>query len=356
MSERKYEEAVFIGRFQPFHDGHLHVITEALKIADNITLIIGSTDQPATSKNPMSFQQRVKLIEAGLPTEFMSRVFCEAQVDYPYNEGLWISQIVEGVSYRTIAKNICLVGYEKDDSSYYIKKFPMWPLEVIPAVRELDATKIRSQLYQIMRTQSEHNKEIIWGKMALDMPSGTLFHLRRMLRESSVSISKSRWEQALTAYEYDLKYKLSWEKAPFAPVFVTGDAVCVSGDKVLLIKRGQEPGEGLWAIPGGFIDQGETIRECIIRELMEETKIKVPKKVLNGSMRTVATFDSPNRSSRGRCITHAGLIVLDDEEALPKVKAADDAAEAWWHPISSISRRRMFEDHYHILSDMLKLN
>ena len=188
------------------------------------------------------------------------------------------------------------------------------------------------------------------------MPRASVCELKRMVLEWFFRPEDNRWEAAFKAWTYDKEYKQAWALAPFDPVFVTGDAVCVSGDKVLLIKRGQEPGKGLWAIPGGFINSGETIRECILRELMEETKIKVPKKVLNGSMRTVTTFDSPNRSSRGRCITHAGLIILDDEEPMPKVKAADDAAEAWWHPISDISRRRMFEDHYHILADLLKLN
>jgi bifunctional NMN adenylyltransferase/nudix hydrolase len=78
------------------------------------------------------------------------------------------------------------------------------------------------------------------------------------------------------------KYKESWKAAPFPPTFVTVDAVVVQSGHVLLVKRKAMPGAGLWALPGGFLNQEETLLDGAIRELKEETKIKVPVPVLKG--------------------------------------------------------------------------
>ena len=59
----KYDYAVFIGRFQPFHVGHYHVVTEALKIAKEVILVIGSHDRPRDIRNPFTTQERIEIIE-----------------------------------------------------------------------------------------------------------------------------------------------------------------------------------------------------------------------------------------------------------------------------------------------------
>ena len=151
------------------------------------------------------------------------------------------------------------------------------------------------------------------------------------------------------------KYKQSWEVAPFPPTFVTVDSVVVCSGHVLLVKRKEQPGAGLWALPGGFLNQKETLLNGAIRELKEETKIKVPVPVLKGSVRTQMTFDYPNRSTRGRTITTAFYIDLGFEKKLPKVTGADDAEKARWVPFNEARRDMMFEDHYDILDYFINL-
>ena len=155
-------------------------------------------------------------------------------------------------------------------------------------------------------------------------------------------------------YDFIKQYKSAWEAAPYAPTFVTVDAVVVQSGHVLLVRRRAEPGRGLYAIPGGFLDPGERIDDAVFRELREETKIKVPEPVLRGSVRAKEVFDAPNRSLRGRTITHAYLIELQPG-ALPKVKGSDDAEKAKWVPISVFERmeNQMFEDHYHIINTLI---
>jgi bifunctional NMN adenylyltransferase/nudix hydrolase len=153
------------------------------------------------------------------------------------------------------------------------------------------------------------------------------------------------------------KYKESWKAAPFPPTFMTVDAVVVQSGHVLLVQRGDMPGKGLWALPGGFLNQGETMLDGAIRELKEETKIKVPVPVLKGSNKGSKTFDAPNRSQRGRTITQAFYIDLGFAEELPRVKGSDDAEKAFWVPLSEVVAKRdqFFEDHFHIISYFTKV-
>jgi bifunctional NMN adenylyltransferase/nudix hydrolase len=150
------------------------------------------------------------------------------------------------------------------------------------------------------------------------------------------------------------KYKEAWKAAPFPPTFMTVDAVVVQSGHILLVKRGDMPGKGLWALPGGFLNQEETMLDGAIRELKEETKIKVPVPVLKGSIKESKTFDAPNRSSRGRTITQAFLIDLGVGE-LPKVKGSDDAEKAFWVPFNQVKQEKMFEDHHAIIDYFLNI-
>jgi bifunctional NMN adenylyltransferase/nudix hydrolase len=136
-------------------------------------------------------------------------------------------------------------------------------------------------------------------------------------------------------------------------VFVTVDAVVIQSGHILLVKRRARPGKGLAALAGGFIRQYERLQDACIRELREETKLKIPDPVLRGCIKRQHTFDDPHRSSRGRTITHAFLIELPAAENLPKVKGGDDAEKAFWLPLADMNPEKMFEDHYFIVRHLL---
>jgi bifunctional NMN adenylyltransferase/nudix hydrolase len=161
---------------------------------------------------------------------------------------------------------------------------------------------------------------------------------------------KSTWyENILNEYNMIKSYKKSWEAAPYPPTFVTTDAVVIQSGYVLMVKRKFAPGKGLWALPGGFLEQSETLIDGMIRELREETKLKVPVPVIKGSIKQQKQFDKPDRSSRGRTITTAFLVDLGYGE-LPKVKGTDDAEKAKWIPLGEVDREKCFEDHFSIIS------
>lgn len=127
---------------------------------------------------------------------------------------------------------------------------------------------------------------------------------------------------------------------------VTADCVVITEEaepKVLLIERGNEPYKGCWAIPGGFMNMDETTGQTAIRELEEETGMKVSR------VCQIGAYTKVDRDPRGRTISVAYLAVVD--KALP-VKGLDDAAKAEWWSIDALPELAF--DHHEILQDAIK--
>lgn len=95
---------------------------------------------------------------------------------------------------------------------------------------------------------------------------------------------------------------------------------------VLLIRRGGHPFQDHWALPGGFLQRGESLDDCAFRELKEETCLQPV------SMLWVDTFSQPGRDPRGWIISHAYASVIAEEDA--KIIGGSDAADAQWFEIS----------------------
>ena len=128
---------------------------------------------------------------------------------------------------------------------------------------------------------------------------------------------------------------------------VTADCVVITKEKepkVLLIQRGNEPFKGCWAFPGGFMNMDETTEQCAVRELEEETGLKV------SNIQQIGAYSRVDRDPRGRTVTVAYLAIIDKPEA---VKGLDDAAKAQWFPISNLPKLAF--DHEEIMKDAKRL-
>ena len=126
---------------------------------------------------------------------------------------------------------------------------------------------------------------------------------------------------------------------------VTADCVVITNEpqpKVLLIQRGADPYKGAWAFPGGFMNMDETTEQCAIRELEEETGLKVAK------VHQIGAYSKVDRDPRGRTITVAYLAIIDSPE---NVTGLDDAAKAEWFPITELPHLAF--DHYDIMKDAI---
>ncbi|TXD96042.1 bifunctional nicotinamide-nucleotide adenylyltransferase/Nudix hydroxylase [Psychrobacter frigidicola] len=339
QANKHYHYLVFIGRFQPFHNGHKAVIEEALKRSNEVIILIGSANLPRSLRNPFSVAERTAMIKGAYSKEEAARIHCVALDDVLYNDTRWLQYVQAGVRSVTgdLRSDIGLIGHSKDSSSYYLSLFPHWASISVPSYHNLSATPIRDSYLMGATPTSERT------------PKST----RKILDNFKKT---TEYQQLHEEAGFIDKYKKQWEAAPYPPTFMTADALVVQSGHILLVERRSMPGRGLWALPGGFVDAKETLFDACIRELREETRLKVPEPVLRGSRHSQHTFDDPYRSARGRTITQAFYFQLkNDAKGLPKVKGGDDAAQAFWLPLAELDSKMMFEDHYAIIMKMVGL-
>ena len=127
---------------------------------------------------------------------------------------------------------------------------------------------------------------------------------------------------------------------------VTADCIVITKEpdpKVLLIERGDEPFKGCWAFPGGFMNMDETTEQCAIRELEEETGLKVCK------VYQIGAYSKVDRDPRGRTVTVAYLAIVNKPIA---VSGQDDAAKAEW--FSLLALPQLAFDHADIMRDAIR--
>lgn len=350
--EKQYDLLVYIGRFQPLHKGHEHVMNRAAGLADNILVLVGSAGKPRDIKNPWTFEEREHLIKTTAVANNQNvRWEIKPLYDHVYNEQRWIMQVQDLVD-NTLHDLKCrgripenaqvgIIGHSKDESSYYLNCFPYAVVEVdkysVVSDRSIDATTIRNLYLDSFPAFIE----------AVVAPATWKFLIKFWTTDEC--------KQLRDEYKFIQEYKKQWASSPYPPTFSTVDSVVVASGHVLLIQRGALPGKGLWALPGGFLDPNETQLQGALRELREETRLKVPVEVLQGSIFADETFDDPNRSLRGRTVTRCFGFKLKDNMDLPKVKGSDDAAIARWFTLAEVARMQdvMYEDHYHILQKLI---
>ena len=348
IEQPTFDFAVFIGRFQPFHNGHLQVVREGLAQAGKLIVLIGSSWQARNPRNPWLHTEREQMMRACLTTEENDRLICLPLMDVPYNDELWVRNVQTTVSGLVTAHHsaphqparIALIGHKKDHTGFYLNLFPQWQSIGVENHQSISATPLRELFFSAQR-------ETLLAAEDSPLPQA----VRQWLEDFAAE--EEAYQQISDEIAFVRRYKEAWQAAPYAPTFVTVDALVVQSGHILLVERRANPGKGLWALPGGFVDQDERLLDACLRELREETRLKVPAPVLKGSIKRQQVFDDPHRSARGRTITHAFLIELEAAASLPKVKGGDDARSARWVPLGELQPQQMFEDHYFIIQQLL---
>jgi bifunctional NMN adenylyltransferase/nudix hydrolase len=342
MAAQTFEWAACIGRFQLFHNAQLALLREALRLAPKLAVLVGSAHQARSPRNPFTFDERVETMRLSLSDDEKARVTFVPVRDV-YDEKRWVLQVQDAMSKATGADRtrVVLVGHRKDPTSEYLNDFPSWPLHDVGPQGEIHGKALRAALY------TGESLEVALAAMASQVPAGTVAFLRSWAQLPFLTRLKEEWAEL--AEEHD-----KWAGSPYPPVFVTVDAVVRVADHVLLIRRGRAPGKGLLAVPGGFIEQRETAYQSAVRELQEETGFELLPSEMEYALNASRVFDHPDRSQRGRVITHAFYFNLGDR-MLPEIAGSDDAAEARWVKIADLPslEEQFHDDHFHILDSFL---
>lgn len=343
--------ALFIGRFQPVHTGHLSVALRALDRHDHLIIAIGSSNRSRRHQNPFTFEERREMWERSLGPQVLRRVSFIPLDDNLYSDNEWIAQVRHRVNELCrlkfgSEKKIALTGHMKDDTSYYLRFFPEWESDLHDEqYHVLSSTEIREFFYTELLKRKGN------GVLSLDQYTGTTA-IRGLPRCSTIWDSKPL-QNALYTLAKEWDFDRGYDPTKFPVIVQTVDAVVVQNGHVLTVRRKNHPGKGMMALPGGHPEAlTERLEDAMLRELREETGIDFSDRVLRANIKAHETFDEPNRSSRGRVITTAYLIKLPDEPKLAKVKGADDAEQAFWTPLSEVRADDWFEDHAFIIKKM----
>jgi len=121
---------------------------------------------------------------------------------------------------------------------------------------------------------------------------------------------------------------------PATPIAGVG-AVIFSGNRILLVRRGNEPSKDLWGLPGGMVELGERVEDAIVREVEEETGIRVK------PLRLLTVLDSIRRDDEGRIRFHYILFEFLCEEIDGELEASTDASDARWLPVDELESMEM---------------
>lgn len=363
MVSREYDALVFIGRFQPFHIGHEAVIRRALERAHQVVILIGSENESRSIKNPWTFEEREHMISTLFKFEITNDRILIGGIGNHGSDDRWAADVRSEVNHllmdawghvatqESLSKlKIGITGYQKDASSEYLLWFPEWQQDFhTEQIGVFNATDVRHGYF----SRSPILPDLL-------LPPSVIDYLREFHKTDAY-----QWVQGEKLFLDD--YAKLWEHAPFnkkKPQMITADAVVEQNKHVLLVRRGQYPGKGLLALPGGYldVDKDYSLRDAAIRELKEETRLsdsrgELPAGRLGSFIRDDQTkvFDAPDRDLRGRVVTHAFRFDLPDGEQYV-VKGSDDAVDAQWYPIGpNLDPREFYADHYHILAHFFGL-
>jgi ADP-ribose pyrophosphatase YjhB (NUDIX family) len=125
----------------------------------------------------------------------------------------------------------------------------------------------------------------------------------------------------------------------------TVDAIIQKDSRILLVKRKNEPFKGCFALPGGFVNEGEKVEETARREVKEETSLDIELVDILG------VYSDPNRDPRGHVMSTVFIGRISDNKEKVEARAQDDAEEINWIKLAEIDKRNLAFDHKKITSD-----
>jgi bifunctional NMN adenylyltransferase/nudix hydrolase len=312
---------IFIGRFQPVHQGHIHALGMAASQVQKLYILVGSANQCRSIKNPWTFDERKQMLQLKLHSERITNYEIIPLNDYRYSNTQWMSDVRATIEHYNMGAPI-LFGHMKEGNDY-LKWFPELKFKSIESIYSINATQVREQMFK-------DNDPL--------MP-----------------------ETVRGDYAFYQKEKQLFKDYPFPETlnFNCSDAILECQGHILLIQRKFSPGKGAWALPGGFRNQRETFLDCAIRELIEETNVRVPEKVLRGSIVKTELFDDPSRSFGIPRNTMAVYMRIspNPDFSLPRANGADDAAMCKWVPLTdALNTIEMYDDHKDIVSKVTGVN
>ncbi len=342
-SQKKYDYLVFIGRFQPFHNGHQYVIKKALALADKVILLCGSAFRPRTTRNPFSYDERKEMISACFNEQENKRIIFQPVMDVTYDDNLWVENVKELVrglvlqSDMTDGTNsnqkIGLIGHKKDHTSFYLKLFPEWDFVPVENFKNINSTDIRNYCFL---------KRGALSVLSASLPSPIIEFL-------DIFSQSEAYDYLAKEADFIVKSKSNQDGSDAQLML---NVIVASSGRLLLHKRDEQPGIGLYALPGGCVVEGERLLASAIDITKSILSMGIADDVLYESLRLKDVFDNPKRSELGRVIAHVFYFSLADD-IVDNTSLSIDSDNYEWVSVDSLDSSNMYQDHFFILKKCL---
>jgi len=312
----EFQQGVISGRFAPPTNADMAELEDLFRRCAHVHVVVTGAGRAPSTQMPWSAGAREEMIRAALGSLAGRAVFCHVR-DHLYRPDLADTTACDAVMAQMPDDGGGLLGADT-------LKHSTPEAEESETIR---ATFLREGAAAVAEQVPEAVGDIL--RRYADTPDYARLHDEQLYIDA---------------------YKKSWESAPYPPIFVTCDTLIQHGRHLLLIKRGGQPGKGLWALPGGFVELDERLIQSAVREVAEETRLELSAAHIAEHLVSSQVFDYPKRSARGRTITHAFHFRFT-EGPLPPIEAADDAAGAHWVALDDLEamRDQFFEDHADII-------
>lgn len=298
-SNKAFAGAVYVGRFQPPHAAHVGSVVQALSRAERVLVLLGSANLARSVKNPWSASERAQMLRGALREAGADprRVSFRPLPDR-FDTERWAADVRAVAAEVFGAVDMALVGFEKDDSSAYLRWFPGWSRLAVPEVPGLNATDIRRAYFTGQALPD-------------DVPEAVRTFLAQFALTPAFARLQVEWE-AVEAARAALpkgveRFEERW--------------LHLQGEQVWLNTRQGDIGRSLWELPGHFLPAGER-----------------PKRQPD------AVFDHPARS----------LVAPTTAYVYKAAPPSDTPAHAVALAYALAHPRRFFEDHGVILLRMLE--
>jgi nicotinamide-nucleotide adenylyltransferase len=267
---------LFIGRFQPLHKGHVEVMKTIAETLDKLVIAIGSSNKSNTQENPFTADEREMMIKLSLNVKNYELVKIPDFDDYPK----WVNYVIQNSPhFDVVFSGNAVVKKLFEEKGYSVQN--------IPVSAYVSASQIRQMIFD--NADYKHY-----------LPEGTLQILKEMKGVEKIKkiYNKAIYKNPPTAVDVVMEY--------YNPDF----------KGIILIKRGNEPFKGKWALPGGFQEEGHSFEYTAKKEMREETNLEIE------ILHNLTPRSQPNRDPR--CHVNSIPFVA---KASGELKAGDDAAE-----------------------------
>lgn len=326
--------SAFIGRMQLPHNGQLQIIKKALEETDALIVVLGSSFKSRTPKNPFTWEERADMIKLSLGDligKEGERIHFIPMRDY-YDDDKWAFEVKKAVLSITNGKPVSLYGHKKDVTGYYQDNFSEWEYVDAGHLPGYDSSNLRKALFSVRS------------------PSSAMSVISHYTSQPIIDYLTAWSELPYRADMIEYKNAVDMDLQKFNDnINVSADAILTCADKILVMRRRNHPGKNTIALPGGFVERNEKTLQAALRELEEETTLKIPAGLASHSLVDCKVYDDPMRSERKRIITHAYHFDLNMDNP-PEVRSTEEAKDPFWLDFDAIDslESEFFEDHFMI--------